>query len=159
MQKTQVIAHFLVPPNQHAPEAIHPTMGAFYDPAPGFETRFVLEHFGFFAPRKDGGREAKLDEEVAHLVIVIAFVQTHPLGSVCGRSGPLDGNTLDGLPRQLEIIAIRSSDRKADGHPAAVGEETAFGADLAAVRGVLAHLFPPRAGLGSSPHPSRARPS
>jgi hypothetical protein len=28
MQKPQIVAHFLVPADQHAPEAIHPTMRA-----------------------------------------------------------------------------------------------------------------------------------
>src|SRR5262249_61662359 len=40
----------------------------------------------------------------------------------------------------------------------AVGKDAAFGAELAAVRGILAHLFPPREGLGSSPRPSPAPP-
>ena len=53
----------------------------------------------------------------------------------------------------MPIRAVHQPDRYAT----AVGEEAAFGADLAAVLGILAHLFP--GGLWSSPHPSPATPS
>jgi hypothetical protein len=74
MQKPQVVAHFLVPANQHAPEAIHPTMRAFHDPPPGLETGFLLERRGLFPASADVGGEAKLGQQLPHLVIVIAFV-------------------------------------------------------------------------------------
>src|SRR5262245_59679826 len=159
MQKTQVIAHFLIPPNQHAPKPVHPTMSALYDPPPSFELRLLLQGLGLFTSRTDVGREAKLDQEVPHLLIVVAFVQAHPLGSVGARIGPLDRDALDGLACQLEIIAIGAVYCEADRHPIPVGEDAALGPDLAAVRGVLAHLFPPQGELGSSPHPSQAMPS
>ena len=60
MQKPQVVAYFLVPADQHAPEAIHPTMRALHDPPPGFEPGFLLQRFGLFPPRTDVGGEAKL---------------------------------------------------------------------------------------------------
>ena len=76
MQKPQAVADFLVPTDQHTPEAIHPTMRAFHDPSSGFETRFFLQRLGFFPPRPDMGREAKLLQEVSDFVIVIALIQT-----------------------------------------------------------------------------------
>ena len=39
------------------------------------------------------------------------------------------------------------------------GEDAAFGAELAGVRGILAHLFPPRGERWSSPRPAPATPS
>jgi len=39
-------------------------------------------------------------------------------------------------------------DREANRHPTAIGEDAALGANLAAVRGVLARLFPPERGFG-----------
>src|SRR5262245_10137527 len=108
MQKTQVIAHFLIPPNQHAPKTVHPTIRALYAPPPSFEPRLLLQSLGLFTSRPDVGRKAKLDQEVPHLLIVVAFVQAHPLGSVGARIGPLDRDARDGLTCQLEIIAIAS---------------------------------------------------
>src|SRR5215831_12671697 len=106
MQKAQVVTHFLVPADQHAPEAVHPTVRAFYTPPPCLETGLGLQRLGFFPPRVDVSSEAKLGQQVPDLIIVIAFIQTHPLGSVRAWVRPLQGDTLNGLPGHLEIIAI-----------------------------------------------------
>src|SRR5262245_40618056 len=159
MQKAQIVAHFLVPPDQDAPEAIHPTVCAFYHPPPGFAPRLCLQRLGFFPPCPDVGGEAKLLQEVSHLVIIVAFIQAQPLRRVGGWIGPLHSHTLDGLPSHLEILAVRTVHREPERHAATVGEEAALGAVLAAVRGVLAHLFPPREGLWSWLRPSPAMPS
>src|SRR5262249_35070275 len=104
MQKPYVIAYLLVPADQHAPEAVHPTMGALDDPPPGFETDLVLECAGLLTPCLDMGCEPKLVEQGPYFIIIIAFVQTHPLWSLGGGIGPLHRDALDGLTGQLEII-------------------------------------------------------
>src|SRR5688572_4142867 len=159
MQKPQVVACFLVPADHHTPEAIHPTRRALYDPSPRFETHLLFERLGFFPTCTEVGSEAKLFQEVPHLIIVIAFIQAHPLRRVGGRVWPLHGNALDGCAGHLEIIAIRAVHRETARHATAVGEDAAFGAALAAVRGVLAPLFPPQGALWSSRRPSRATPN
>ena len=87
MQKPQVVAHFLVPADQHAPEAIHPTMRPLHDPPSCLEAGLLFERLGLFPPRADVGGEAKFGQQIPHLIIVIAFVQTHPLWGVWGGSG------------------------------------------------------------------------
>src|SRR5262245_12558480 len=159
MQKPQVVAHFLVPADQHAPKTVHPTMRTFHHPPPGFEPSLLLQRLGFLAPCPDMCREAELVEQLPYLVIIIAFVQTQPLVGVWGGVWPLHSYVLDGLARQLEIIPIRAGHGQPERHATAIGADAAFGADLAAVRGVLAHLFPPRGELWSSPRPSPATPS
>src|SRR5215510_5840845 len=159
MQKPQVVTYFFVPAEQHAPEAIHPAMRALHDPPPGFETGLVLQGLSFLAPRSDMGCEPELVQQVSHLVVVIAFVQTHPLGSLCWGLRSFHGSTLDRLACQFDLITVRTVHGQTDRHATAVGEDAALGADRAAVRGVLAHLFPPQGGLGSLPRPSPARPS
>src|SRR5262245_29969359 len=121
-------------------------MRAFHHPATGFKTGFLLQRLGLFPPRTDMGREAKLRQQFPHFVIVIPFVQTHPLRGLGRWVGPLYGDAFNGLPSQLEIIPIRAIHGQTDGHAMAVGEDAAFGADFAAIRGVLAHLFPPPRG-------------
>jgi hypothetical protein len=64
---------------------------------------------------------------------------------------------LDRLPCLLDIMAMRSVHGQTDGDATAVGAEAAFGAERAAIGGVLAHLFP-HGGLGSWRRPSPATP-
>jgi hypothetical protein len=50
-------------------------MRAFHQPPPCLATGFLLERLGLFPPRSDVGGQAKLGQQLPHLVIVIAFVQ------------------------------------------------------------------------------------
>ena len=74
MQKAQIVAHFLVPADQYAPETIHPTLRAFHHPPPGFATGLLLECLGFFPARPDVRSEAKRVQELPDFVIVVAFI-------------------------------------------------------------------------------------
>ena len=158
MQNTQVMAYFLLPPHQHAPKAMHPTMGAFSHPPPCLETSLLLERLGCFAPRTAGGGQAQRGPQLPHLVLVRALGQPPPLGSVVSGLGPLDSDARAGRARQLDIIAIGPIDCEADGPPAAVGEHAALRAQCAAVGRMLAHRFPPQEGRWSWRHPWRAMP-
>ena len=60
MQKPQIIAHFFIPADQHAPEAIHPTMRAFHHPSPCLETGFLLERLGLFPSGSDVDGEPRV---------------------------------------------------------------------------------------------------
>ena len=148
MPKTQVMAYFLIPPTQHAPQAMPPTLGAVDHPPPCLATRLLLERLGCCAPRTAVSGTAKRGPQLPHLVRVIAFVQTPPLGSVVRGLGPLESDALEGRARQLAIIALGPIDCEAAGPPAAVGEPAALRAPVAAVGRILAHLFPPKRGLG-----------
>src|SRR5712692_9734958 len=72
----------------------------------------------------------------------------HPLGGICGGIGPLHGNALDGLPRQLAIMAIRAVHGETDGYATAVRPDAVLGTDRAAVGRMLPHLFPPKGRFG-----------
>src|SRR5262245_32880032 len=159
MQEPQVVPRFFIPANQHASEAIHPTMGTFDDPAPCFAASLLLERLGFFSPCADVGGEAKLVQESPNLIIVVAFIQTQALRRLGCRVGPLNGDTLERSAHHLEIIPIRAVDGEPEGDALAIGEHAAFGPRFPAIGGVLAHLFPPQGGLWSSRRPSRATPS
>src|SRR5262245_1867200 len=158
MQKSQVVTHFFIPADQHTPEAIHPAMRALHHPPMCFETRFLLQRLGFLAPRSDMRCEPELFQQGSPLVVVIAFIPTQALGGVWGGIWPVHGNALDGLAGQLAIIPMRAVYGQPARHAMAGGEDAAFCTALAAVRGGLAHLFPPQGGLGSSPRPSPAMP-
>jgi hypothetical protein len=119
-------------------------MRALHHPPPGFETCLVLQGLSLRAPRSDGRREPELVQQVSHLVVILAFVQTQPLRGFGGGVRPFHRYAFDGLARQLAIMPIRAGYGQPEWHATAVGEDAAFGAQLAAVRGVLAHLFPPK---------------
>src|SRR5215813_8321491 len=159
MQKAQIVAYFLVPADQDAPETIHPTMRPFHHPAPGFETGLLLEGLGFFPARPDVDSEAKLLQEISDLIIILAFIQAQSLRCLGGRGRPLGGDTFNRLARHFEVIAIRAVDGEPNRHALTVGEEAALGARCPASGGVLAHLLPPQGGLGLWPRPSPATPS
>src|SRR5262245_40008760 len=146
MQKPQIVAYVLVPADQHAPEAIHPTMGAFHHPPPCLETELLLERLGLLAPGPDVGGEPELGEQVADLVEVIAFIQAHPLRPSRGWLWPRDRDTSNGLSGHLEVITIGAFHGEPNGDAAAFGEDAPFGADLPAVGRIPAHLFPPPSG-------------
>src|SRR4051795_8702307 len=79
MEHCDIVVGLLVPANEDATEAVHPTMGALHHPAPGFEPRAALDRLRLLAPRSDVGGEAELHDEVADLVVVIALVQAQAL--------------------------------------------------------------------------------
>src|SRR4029453_4615159 len=159
MQKRQIVAHVLVPADQQSSETVHPTMGPLHHPPASFVAGCMRDRLSFLTPCPDVSGEPKRGQQLAHFIDVIAFVQTHPLWLLGSGRRPLDRDTDDGLLDHLEVIAVRALNGEADRHAAAVGEDTPFGADLPAVGRILAHLFPPRGGLWSSPRPWPATPS
>src|SRR5499427_10848997 len=98
MKTPQIVAPCLVPADQHAPEAIPPTLRPLHDPPPRPEPGVRLQRLGLFPPRSEVGGEPACGEPVADLVIVIALVPAHPLGRGRGRCRPLEGKTLACLP-------------------------------------------------------------
>ena len=80
-------------------------MTPFHHPAPRFEAGFSLDGFGFFSSWANMGRKAELAQDVADFVVVIPFVQTHPLRVVLGRLWTLDDDALDRRTQQFHIVA------------------------------------------------------
>src|ERR1700722_13238733 len=92
MQHGDVVLYFLVPTDQNAAEAGHPTVGALHYPAPRLEPRHLLDLLGLLAARLDVRREAECLGQVAHLVVVITLVQAQPLRVLGIRLGTAGGN-------------------------------------------------------------------
>jgi hypothetical protein len=88
MQERQIVTHFLVPAGQHMAETVHPTMRALYDPSPRFVPRLLFDSVGLFTSRAEVGGKPKLGPPVAHLIEVIAFVQTQALRLLRRRCRP-----------------------------------------------------------------------
>jgi hypothetical protein len=159
MQKREIVTRVLVPADQHAPEAIHPTMRALHDPPAGLEAGLLLERLSLFPPRPDVGREAKLSQQLTDLVVVIPFVQAYALRLRWGGRRARDRDAHERRLDHLEVVPIGPLDSKANGDAAAVGEDAPFGANLPAVGRIPAHLFPPQGAAWSSRRPWLTTPS
>ena len=62
MEHGEVGVGAFLPTGEDAAEAIHPGVGALYDPAAGAEAGLVLDRFCFFAAAADVGGEPELVE-------------------------------------------------------------------------------------------------
>src|SRR5947209_3165226 len=135
MKKGQIILRLFVPTHEQTAKAIHPRMTAFHHPAPRFEARFSLDRFGFFSAWANMGRKAELVQDVADLIVVIPFVQTHPLRVFLCRLWTGDDDALDRWAEQFHIVAIGARNRQTNGHPLPFSEQAAFDPTLASIRG------------------------
>src|SRR5579859_6577934 len=106
MQKRQVVLGLLVPADQQSSEAVHPRMRPFHDPPTRFEACFSLDGFGLFPTRANMSGEPKFAQDLTHLLIVIARIQTHPLWLLLRRLGARDDDRLDGRTRQFHVMPI-----------------------------------------------------
>jgi hypothetical protein len=136
----------------------HPTMRVGDAPPPGLATRCLLERLGLRPPRTEVRGEAKFGQQVPHLIIVIACVQTMPWGVSAeglGRSTAI---------RSMVSRAILTSLRFAPATTRQMGTAPLSVSTLRFVpllpRSVgLLPTFPPQARLWSSRHASPATPS
>ena len=91
MKQTQIIFSFFFPPRQNAAEAVHPAMRPLHHPAACFESGLPLDGLGFLAPRLDVGGIPELFHQVAHVVVIVPFVQAYALRILPGGFGRLTG--------------------------------------------------------------------
>ncbi len=133
-------------------------MTPFHHPPPRLETRFALDRLGFFSAWANMGRKAECAQEVAYLVVVIPFVQTHALRMLFAWLRTLDHDALERRAHQFHIVAIGSINRQTDWHSMPFGEQAALHAALAPVGRIGAGFFPRPRALWLSPHPSKPVP-
>src|SRR5260370_19986101 len=119
MEQGQVILRLFVPPNEQAAKAVHPGMAAFHDPTACFEARLPLDGLGLFSAWANVGGQAECTQDVAHLIIVVALVQTHPLWMLFAWLRTLDHDAFDARAHQFHIVTISSFNRQdnADAKP------------------------------------------
>ena len=114
MEHGDVVVGLLVPADQHAAEAVDPAVRPLHHPPPRFATSFLLQGLGLFATRTARRGAAQRGPQVPSLRLGVAFVHTPPLGSLCRGRGPLDGDLLARLTRQLTVMTVCPVDREAD---------------------------------------------
>jgi len=151
MEKSQVILWLFIPTNKESAKAIHPRMRPFHHASACFEPRLPLDRLGFFPAWANVSRKAEFAQDVTHLLVVVAVVETHPLRLRLGRLRTLDDDALDGRVDQLHVMTVRSLNRQADWDSMPLREQAAFHAALAAVGGIGAGFSPPRGALVIAP--------
>src|SRR5260370_17019341 len=109
MEQGQVILRLFVPPNEQAAKAVHPGMAAFHDPTACFEARLPLDGLGLFSAWANVGGQAECTQDVAHLIIVVALVQTHPLRMLFAWLRTLHHHPFDCPTPPSPILATASS--------------------------------------------------
>ena len=115
-----------LPTDEDAAEAVEPGVGAFDDPAAGAKAGLAPERLRLFAAAADVGGEAELGAELAHLVIVVAFVEAESLRLLRGRGRPLDRDRLDRCAAEFEVVQVRARWRDPERDALALGEERSF---------------------------------
>jgi hypothetical protein len=109
----------LLPPDENSTESVHPTVGALDHPAMRPVVCGLLDQSRLFAAAPDVCREAELLHQIPDLAIVVALVETQPLGREARRLGTGDDDAVEGLARQLEVVTVRACDD--DGERNSVG--------------------------------------
>ena len=142
MQNAHVILRLFLPTNQDSTESIHPTVGAFNHPAAGFEANAPPNQLRLLAARTNVRREPEFPRQITHFIKVIPFVQTQALRFMQRRSRPFHGNAFDRLPRQLEVVDVRSRDGQSYRNAVSFDQQTSLGAGFGPIRGIRAGFFP-----------------
>ena len=121
MEESKIVLPLLVPANQDPAKAIHPTMRAFHHPSSGSDPHLAFECPRFCATGPDMSRKAKLFERVPHCGVVIALVQTPPLGLFLGGPRARDDHAVHGVFDQFHVGPIGPGHHHAHGYPMALG--------------------------------------
>ena len=93
----------------------------------------------------------KFGQNIAHFLIIIAFVQAHALRLLCAWFRTCDDNTLDGFARQFHSVPVRSINGQADRHAMSFGQQTALNTAFGPVSGVRTGVFAAQGRFGHGP--------
>src|SRR5712691_3467601 len=159
MQKGEIVFRLFVPAHQDAPKAVHPRVGALDDPAPGFLACLVFDCLSFLATRPSMRGETKLRQDIAHFLIVIAFVEAHALRLLLRGHRALGDHTVDRGPYQFHVMPVGALHRQPNRHAVAFGQQAALDPTFGAVGRIRAGFFPPQAAPWSSRRPCSASAS
>jgi len=147
---------FLFPTNEDAAKTVQPTVAALHHPTARFLACFPCDLLHFFTPRANVCREAEFLQEGTHLVIIIAFVQTHTLWLLLRRFRPRHYQTVEGGTHQLHVLSVRAVYRQTQRDAMSLGQQRAFHPRFAAIRRIGSGFFPHPMALWSSLRPCSA---
>ena len=97
LERGEVVLVLLRPANQQRAVAVEPRVAGLNDPAPGPPAGVANLRGELLAAGADVGLEALPDGELADVVVVVAAVETEPLGAVRVGDRPGDRDRGEGL--------------------------------------------------------------
>lgn len=142
--------NFLLPADQQATKAVEPRMRSFDHPPSRPITGNWLARRSLNATYGNVRRVAPAREQVAHIGIIVSFVQAKVLPPPALMFRPWDDEAAQGRSNKLFVMRVRAADDHSQRDAVAVGEQRAFGAQLATIRRVFPGFFPHPAAPWSS---------
>src|SRR5215471_7868032 len=115
-----------VPAYQDAPKTVHPRMRPLYHPAACLLARLLLDRLGFLAPRPNMRGEPKLLQDIAHFLIIVAFVEAHALRLRHRWLRALDDHTVERGPHQFHVMPVGAIDHQPNGDAVPLSQQTAL---------------------------------
>src|SRR5258708_33970226 len=116
MEKRQIVCRLFIPPNKQAAKTIHPGMCSFHYPAACLKPSLLFDGLGFFPTRTNMGGKAKVVEDVAYFLVIVAFIQAHPLWFCLRRFRSVYHDLRDVRALQCRVIPLVSSNPHANGY-------------------------------------------
>ena len=159
MQHRDVGVSPLLPADEDAAKAIHPTMRSFDDPTSSAKASTTLDGFRLFAARFDVRGEFEGGYERSRLLVVVTLVEAEVLRIQSRGLGSSNGDAVDRLTQKLEVVDVRARDGEANRNSVRFRQQTALAAALGAIGRIGPGFFPHRAAPSTSLRPSTATPS
>src|SRR5438876_8496401 len=126
-------------------------MRALDDPAAGAETSVTLERLLLFTAGADVAGEAEFGDQLVHLWVLVALVQTQAVPALLADVRPLDHDALERRAQQLEVVHVRARDLEPDRDAAAFADKRALRPLLALSVGLGPVAAPPSGALPIAP--------
>src|SRR5215831_9872968 len=156
MQEGQIMLRLFIPAYQDASEAVHPGVRPLHHPTPGLLPRLLFHRLCFLTTRANMRGEPKCLQNIAHLLIVVAFVEAHALRLCCRWLWALDDQAIERRSHQFHVVPVGARHRQSNGDAMAVSQQTALDPAFGAIGGVGAGFFPRQGAPCSWPHPCLA---
>lgn len=151
MEHGEIGVRAFLPAGEDAAEAVEPRVGALDDPVAGAEAGLTFERLRFFAPAPDLGGEAELLCEIAHLAVIVALAEAQLLRLLERGLGSLDGDRLDRVAAELEVVQVRARWPDPERDALALAKEAPFCPFFALSVGLGPVRSPPSGALPMAP--------
>ena len=159
MDHCHIIFRFLFPTDKNTSVSVEPAMCAFDDPSPNFIPSLTFQIRRFLPATSDMKRIFEFLGKINHFIPDIASVKTKMLSMIRFDFRTIDGNALGRRPCQFYVVSVGSIHSEPDWNSTLIGQNTPLNADFSAIGRISPRLFPPRAVILSSLHPSIATAS
>lgn len=97
-------------------------MRSLHDPPSSTIAGKLTASFAFLLPRFDVDRVSPVDDQLTHVVVVVAFVGAEVLRSRCSGPGALDGHAVERGFKQPLVVRVGPFDGDAERDARAVGQ-------------------------------------